>query len=98
MQYDGNLVGYGVPIPEYTSVLDCTTNSPCVWASKSAQDNHGENYSLLMQGDGNLCIYRDGQLTPIWQTATNGSAASQLSIKAGVPLLLDKAGKTIWSP
>jgi YD repeat-containing protein len=80
LQYDGNLVLYAGPTQP-------------VWATHSYQP---ANASLVMQGDGNLVLYSNGQ--GVWHTNTWGHPGARLHVQNdGNLVVYDVNGIALWS-
>lgn len=53
------------------------------------------NYTLLYQGDGNLCLYNKAG-KPIWATMTNGKASTTVQFQEDGNLVIYNGKTPIW--
>jgi len=76
-----------------------TSQSPILSANQSVYSNSG-NYKLILQGDGNLVLYRTADNYVMWTTDTNGSGANYLFFQLDGNLVLTQTtdpSTVVWA-
>ncbi|WP_105132495.1 protease pro-enzyme activation domain-containing protein [Burkholderia sp. BE12] len=107
VQDDGNMVIYRSYFPIFatstaTTGLASSSSGPAVWKGGVAISN-GQSFTsgnganvLVMQGDGNLVLLRQG--TPVWNSGTVGhSGASAVMQGDGNLVIYSAAGAPLWN-
>ena len=89
-QKDGNLCFY--------QASDTNNGEKFIWCNMKHNFGQNPNSTLIMQDDGNLVIYKDGNNNPVWATNTNGSGAYYMQVvdTAGSVMVSD-GQRNIWS-
>lgn len=107
LQTDGNIVIYSttgqavwstgtVSNPGYLSKTTDSLGSGLTLYPGQSLLTPSQHFRLVLQPDGNLVIYKDGQ--PIWASSTAGKDVSQLSMQAdGNLVIYSKSGTPLWA-
>jgi hypothetical protein len=106
MQTDGNLVLY--PPSGSPWATNSASSNQLIRVNNRLNGNYSilagqemttpnRNYHLVMQGDGNLVLYRSNG-SAVWATNTAGSGASYLTMQEdGNLVLYTSSGQAIWN-
>lgn len=77
--------------------LSTLTADQSIGVNSQLISNNGK-YQLILQGDGNLVLYRLADHHPLWATATNGKiAVSAIMQGDGNFVLYDALHKPLWA-
>ncbi|MBV9594782.1 MAG: hypothetical protein JO147_13425, partial [Actinobacteria bacterium] len=85
-------ISAGAAASPVTNVL---ASGSTLTSGQSLESPNG-NFSLAVQGDGNVVLY-DALLRPIWATGTGGKGVGALSMQADGNAVLYHAGAALWA-
>ena len=88
LQDDGNLCLYGA-MPANKDYF--------VWCSMVYNYGANDKTNLVMQEDGNLVLYKNGNSDPVWATGTNKTAAVYAELTNNGTLVVSDTLKNLWS-
>ncbi len=102
LQDDGNLVIYSNDRAVWATATndqrDRLRSREKLEAAEDALNSPNSKFSLVMQRDGNLVLYRNNPSAPIWASDTAGkSVTNALMNDDGNLALYNSAGEAVWS-
>jgi hypothetical protein len=108
MQNDGNLVIYSQqkqplwssntqqPPASSGTASDTLVANQSIGVNQSVQSSNGM-FSLVLQGDGNLVLYRQSDMTPLWASQTNGRVVNEAVMQGDGNFVLYGPFGPVWA-